>query len=756
MMRRKLTIPFAGTAIACGVALVVAACGNGSEISSSPAPADPDASADSRAAALVAQMTTTEKVQLVHGVGIPNAGLGGPYPAGVAGAGYIPGIARLGIPGLAMADSAGGVNVANSNATALPAPVALAASWDPTLANAYGARIATELRVLGYGEGLGGGVNLAREPRNGRTFEYMGEDPVLTGTMSAARTIGTQAQKVIATIKHYAMNDQETNRMTSNSVVDERTMRETELLAFELGVTQGLPGNVMCSYNLVNGVYACENPYLLTTVLKNEWGFKGVVQSDWTATHSTVASALAGLDEEEPGDLSGGASIPGFTLTSYFNTKLADAVKAGSVPMSRLNEMVQRKLRTMIRWGVFDSPPTTGGTVDQNAGNALALQVAQQSAVLLKNAVASGDAQPVLPLNAAGLSSIVVIGGHADAGVLSGGGSGAVPAAAGNAVSGCVSASPLLSTCATWYKSAPLAAIKAKAPNATVTFVDGTNPAAAATAAAKADVAIVFATQWETEGADLPSLSLPSNTTDSFNQTYDQNALITAVAAQAKRVIVVLENGSPVLMPWLGNVHDVLESWYPGVQGGQAIADLLFGDVNPSGKLPITFPVQDSDLPQQTISATDTTVTYSEGLLMGYRWYDGKQIAPLFPFGYGLSYTSYSYSGLDTHADASGNVTVTFTVKNTGSRVGSEIAEVYAALPSGLGEPPKRLVGWEKVALQPGQSQQVSVSIAPKLLSTWDATRHAWKLNNGAYQLIAGASSRDPNALTGSVTIAGH
>lgn len=439
----------------CGVALVVTACGNGSDINSDPAPTGPDAIADSRAAALVAQMTTAEKIQLVHGVGIPNAGLGGPYPAGVNGAGYIPGISRLGIPGLAMADSAGGVNVANSNATALPAPVALAASWDPTLANAYGARIATELRVLGYGEGLGGGVNLTREPRDGRTFEYMGEDPVLTGTMSAARTIGTQAQKVIATIKHYAMNDQETNRMTSNSVVDERTMRETELLAFELGVTQGTPGNVMCSYNLVNGVYACENPYLLTSVLKNEWGFKGVVQSDWTATHSTVASALAGLDEEEPGDIGGGASIPGFTITSYFNTALANAVSAGSVPMSRLNDMVQRKLRTMIRWGVFDSPPTTGGTVDQSAGNALALQVAQQSSVLLKNAVASGDTQPVLPLSAAGLSSIVVIGGHADAGVLSGGGSGAVPAAAGNAVSGCVSASPLLSTCATWYKSAP-------------------------------------------------------------------------------------------------------------------------------------------------------------------------------------------------------------------------------------------------------------------------------------------------------------
>ena len=752
-MRSKLMIPCAATAVACGVALLVAACGSGTGTGSSSGPTGADAIADARAAALVAQMTTAEKIQIVHGVGMPNAGLGGPFPAGIAGAGYIPGISRLGIPGLAMADSAGGVNVANSNATALPAPVALAASWDPTLANAYGALIATELRTLGYGEGLGGGVNLAREPRDGRTFEYMGEDPVLTGTMSAARSNGTQAQKVIATIKHYAMNDQETNRFTSNSVVDERTMRETELLAFELGVTNGTPGNVMCSYNMVNGVYACQNPYLLTSVLKTEWGFKGVVQSDWTANHSTVDSALAGLDEEEPGDISAGPSIPGFTITSYFSTALANAVSAGSVPMTRLNDMVQRKLRTMIRWGVFDSPPTTGGTVDQAAGNTLAQQIEDQSAVLLKDAVASGDTQPVLPLNAGTVSSIVVIGGHADTAVLSGGGSGAVPAAAGNAVSGCVSASALLSTCATWYKSAPLAAIKAKAPNATVTFYDGTNATAAATAAASADVAIVFATQWETEGADLSSLSLPSNTTDSYNESYDQNALITAVAAQAKRVIIVLENGSPVLMPWISNVHGVLESWYPGVQGGPAIADLLFGDANPSGKLPLTFPVQDADLPQQTISATDTTVTYSEGLFMGYKWYDGKQITPLFPFGFGLSYTNYTYSSLNARADSSGNVTVTFNVQNSGSRAGSEIAEVYAALPTGLGEPPKRLVGWQKVALQPGQSQQVSVTVPPKLLSTWDATNHVWKLNSGAYQMIAGASSRDSNALTTSVNI---
>ncbi|WP_246088913.1 beta-glucosidase family protein [Paraburkholderia guartelaensis] len=707
--------------------------------------------ADRRAAVLVSQLTLDEKIQLVHGTGIPTVGLGGPFPSWVQGAGYIPSVSRLGIPPLATADSAGGVNVQNAHTTAFPAPIGLASSWDVALAGAYGARIARELRVLGYAEGLGGGVNLAREPRDGRTFEYMGEDPVLTGTMSAARTMGTQSQDVIATVKHYAMNDQETNRMTSNSVVDERTMRETELLAFEIAVREGHPGNVMCSYNLVNGVYACQNPELLTTILKKEWGFKGKVQSDWTANHSTVASAMAGLDEEQPGDL--GTAGAGFGIQSYFSSALKAAVQAGSVPVSRLNDMVFRKLRTMIALGVMDNPPTPGGSVDQTAGNRDALTVAHESIVLLKNGSASGSNQPVLPLAANGLHSIVVIGGHADVGVMSGGGSGGVPAADGNAVSGCQSGNPLLSSCATWYKSSPYNAIKAKAPQATVTYFDGTNAAAAASAAGNADVAIVFATQWESEGTDLANLSLPDNKADPSNQLYDQNALINAVAAKAKRIIVVLENGSPVTMPWLDSVHGVVEAWYPGVQGGQAIADILFGDVNPSAKLPITFPRQEADLPQPTIDPNNLNVVYSEGLLMGYRWYDAKNIDPLFPFGYGLSYTTFSYSGLRTHADQGGNVIATFTVANTGSRAGAEVAQVYATLPPGLGEPPQRLVGWAKVALRPGQSQQVSVVIPARRLATWNVTTHSWQVHGGSYVIRAASSSRDTNALSARVAV---
>ncbi|WP_175951032.1 glycoside hydrolase family 3 C-terminal domain-containing protein [Burkholderia sp. BCC0405] len=739
-------------ASACALTVLLASCG-GDDIHAGPAaPADPDAAADQRAAALVAQLTTDEKLQLVHGTGMPALDLGGPFPAdALNGASYIPGVPRLGIPGVSSADSAGGVNVKNARVTALPAPVALAATWDPALAGTYGTRIALELRALGFAEGLGGGVNLAREPRNGRTFEYMGEDPVLAGTLGAARTQATQAQKVIATIKHFAFNDQETNRMTVDSVVDERTMREAELLAFEIGVKDGRPGNVMCSYNKLNGVYACENPYLLTTVLKNEWGFKGVVQSDWGATHSTVAAVQAGLDEEQPGAADDGNA----PLGSYFNTKLRAALQAGSVSASRLNDMVQRKLRTLIRIGVMDAPPKAGGAIDEAAGNADALAIARQSAVLLKNAAAPGDAQPVLPLAAGALKSVVVIGGHADAGVLSGGGSGAVPAIDGNAVTTCQQpAGMLFGGCATWYKSAPLAAIRAKAPNASVGYLDGTDANAAASAAAQADVAIVFATQWQTEGLDLASLSLPDAKADPYNQQYDQNALIAAVAAKAKRTIVVLENGSPVLMPWLANVHGVLEAWYPGVQGGQAIADLLFGDANPSGRLPLTFPKQEADLPQPAIDPASQQSVYAEGLAYGYRWFDAKGIEPLFPFGYGLSYTTYALSGMTAAADASGNVTVGVTVTNTGARAGVQTVQVYAALPASLGEPPKRLVGWTKVALQPGEARTVGIAIPSQRFATWDVTTHAWRVSAGSYTLTAAASSRDPQALSRAVSLA--
>ena len=281
------------------------------------------------------------------------------------------------------------------------------------------------------------------------------------------------------------------------------------------------------------------------------------------------------------------------------------------------------------------------------------------------------------------------------------------------------------------------------APNATVTYLDGSDPTAAASAAAAADVAIVFATQWQTEGVDLPNLSLPNNAADPANQAYDQNALITAVAAAAKRSVVVLETGTAVTMPWLANVNAVVEAWYPGVQGGPAIANVLFGAVNPSGKLPLTFPQSESDLLQAFISATDLTVNYSEGLKMGYRWYDAQNITPLFPFGHGLSYTSFSYSGISTRTNSDGSVTVGFTLKNTGARAGAEVAQVYAGLPAAAGEPPKRLVAWEKVQLAAGESKAVSITVKPERLSIWNATTHRWQTPSGSYNFVVGGSSRD-------------
>jgi beta-glucosidase len=722
--------------------------------------ADLDKEADQKAADLVAKMTLDEKIQQVHGVGMGVGPLGG--------AGYIPGISRLGIPDYYTVDSSSGINQFNAGensaligvengATPLPSPIALAATWDTSVAYDYGKQIGVELRTLGFTEGLGGGVNLAREPRNGRTFEYLGEDPVLAGNMIAARIQGTQDQKVVATIKHFAANNQEVNRNTSNSTIDERTLRELYLLPFEIGVKEAKPGNVMCAYNLVNGQKSCENKYLLTDVLKTEWGYKGKVQSDWfTAVTDTVRAANAGLDEEEAGSTDDAVGAYGGYFPTFFNQKLKKAVEGGSVAQSRLDDMVQRRLRTVFRLGIMDSPAKAGGKIDQLAGDAAAQKVAEQSMVLLKNAVPSGASVSALPLNAASIKSIVVIGSHADLAVLSGGGSGGAPARNGNAVT-CLDPTyapgPGTNGCATWYKSSPLQAIIAKAPNASVTYLDGSDANAAATAAASADAAIVFATQWQLEGADLRNLSLPDHVADPANQAYDQNALISAVAAKAKRTIVVLESGTAVTMPWLDSVHSVLEAWYPGVQGGAALANVLFGDVNPSGKLPLTFPKSESDLPQKAISATDLNVVYSEGLKMGYRWYDSEQIEPLFAFGHGLSYTSFGYSGLGIKNDADNNITVSFKLSNDGKVAGAEVAQVYASLPSEVGDPPKRLIGWQKVQLAAGESKTVSITIKAERLAMWDVTSHKWKIAGGKYSFSVGGSSRDTKALTSSTSI---
>lgn len=307
----------------------------------------------------------------------------------------------------------------------------------------------------------------------------------------------------------------------------------------------------------------------------------------------------------------------------------------------------------------------------------------------------------------------------------------------------------VFSRCAPYFKSSPLAAIRAKAPAARITYVDGKDAAAAASAAASADVAIVFATQFTSENMDLASLRLPSQSTDTANQSYDQDALITAVAARNPSTVVVLENGTAVTMPWLANVSSVLAAWYPGVRGGQAIADVLFGDVNPSGKLPLTFPQREQDLPQKTIPQTELTINYAEGLKIGYRWFDANNIAPLFPFGHGLSYTTFSYSGLQVSKQQSGDVLVKVTLKNDGTRTGAEVAQVYAELPAGADQPPKRLVAWQKVELKPGEARQLIIPVPKQRFNVWNASLRKAEVLSGIYQLQVGGSSRSPAMLSG-------
>jgi beta-glucosidase len=691
-------------------------------------------SPDERAAMVVKEMTLDEKVTLLHGTGM--AGLSPLSPLIVGsngGAGYVVGIPRLGIPGIQMSDAAYGVRSSGENgrySTALPDDLASAASWDLDAAYEYGALIARELRDQGYNMTLGGGVNLTREPRNGRTFEYLGEDPILAGKMVGRVMTGEQAQHVIGDIKHYALNDQESGRNAVNANIDKRSMRESDLLAFEIGIRESNVAAVMCSYNRVNGDYACENKYLLTDVLKKDWNFKGFVVSDWGGTHSTAKASAAGLDHEEPGEI-------------FYGDEMKKAVESGKVPMAEVDDHVHRILRSMFATGVIDDPPARS-VVDVMRDLEVAQKIEEQSIVLLKNDHSQ------LPLDASKVTTIAVIGAHSDVGMISGGGSAQVDPPGGNAImppgQGRTTWQAHI-----WFPTSPLRAIKAEAPHANIQYDPGTDPAAAAALAKTADVAIVFAYQWESEGMDLDSLSLPEH----------QDDLIAKVAAANPHTVVVLETGSPVTMPWADQVSGILEAWYGGSRGAEALARVIFGDVNPSAKLPLTFPRSEADLPHPTIvkPPADSTrhhdrepwkriaaglpafqATYDEGLKVGYKWYDAEHKQVLFPFGFGLSYTAYNYSDLTVTPGKM--VQVSFKVTNTGDRAGAEIAEVYASLPEGTGEPPKRLVGWSKIQLNAGESKAVTVDVDPEYLSIFNVDRDAWQLIPGDYTLMVGGSSQ--------------
>jgi beta-glucosidase len=685
-------------------------------------------SPDQRADMVLGQMTLDEKIQMVHGTGWGVLRAGSPIPArSNFGAGFMPGIDRLGIPDINLADSAVGIRMAayqSRYATLLPSTLAAASSWDTDAAFLYGSVIGRELREQGFNMTIGGGVNIMREPRNGRNFEYAGEDPLLAGTMTGNLEKGVFAQHVMNDIKHYALNDQETGRTVVNVLLDKKAMRESDLLAFEVAIGIAQPSAVMCSYNLLEGNYACENDYLLNHLLKQDFNFKGWVVSDWGATHSTVKSALNGLDQEMPGD------------DNYFNAPLKKAVEDGQVPIARLNDMVHRILRSMFAAGVVDDPPIRT-VVDPFRGRDEAQHLAEESIVLLKNA---GN---ILPLKSSPSVSIALIGSHADVAVLSGGGSAQVDAPGGDAANprpgGSVWGQPI------YFPSSPLKNIQAKSPQASVKYTDGKDTVAAANLAKSSTIAIVFVNQPMREDVDAHTLSLPDN----------QDALVEAVAAANPNTIVVLETGGPVTMPWIDHVKGVIEMWYPGIGGAQALANILFGEVNPSAKLPATFAKDDAQLPHPVIPGLEGVTTgapnrehkvkpfdldYTEGAKVGYKWFEATNKQPLFPFGFGLSYTTYAYSGL-TVDDASH--TVHFTVRNTGRREGTEIAQVYVALPSAAKEDYQRLAAWQRVKLAPGESKEVSLPLNPLTLSIFNAEQNAWKLLPGDYKVMAGPSSSE-------------
>jgi beta-glucosidase len=689
-----------------------------------PAWLDRSSSPDERASQLLAAMNQDEKLSVVTGYfGTQTSFNDYRFPeARLQSAGFVCGVPRLGLTPEWQTDAGCGVATQGEpppelRRTLLPSGLLTASSWDPALAEKCGTMIGSEARSSGFNVMLAGGVNLMREPGNGRNFEYGGEDPLLAGTMVGAFVRGIQANHIVATVKHFALNDQETARRSINVIIDEPAARVSDLLAFELAIEAGDPGSVMCSYNLVNGVHACQNDWLLNRVLKQDWGFRGYVMSDWGAQRDTVLDANHGLDQET-GVLKAG--------TYQWLDKLGAAVRRGDVSAARLDDMVTRVVRALIAKGAIDEP-VQPGPIDFAAHATVAQTDAEQGIVLLKN-------QGVLPL-ARATKNIAVIGGHADVGVLSGGGSAQVYPPGGNAVPG--SGLPYWPGPEVYAPSSPLEALRAELPDSKFSWNDGTDRAAAAALAAQADVALVFVTQWTAESLDF-SLTLPR----------EQDALVEAVLRANPRTVVILETGGPVLMPWFERVAGAVEAWYPGSRGGPALARVLSGAVNPSGHLPVSFPRALEDLPRASIAGKGAgedyvvDVRYDEGAAVGYRYYDAKGRVPLVPFGHGLSYTTFTRGALSARVEHD-EVHVGFRVKNTGARAGKDVAEVFVSPVAGGWESPKRLAAFAKSELLPGEAQDVTVTLEPRLLALWDAARGGFHIAAGRYRVTLASSARD-------------
>ncbi len=674
-----------------------------------------------------AAMTDAERVVLTSSMmPLPDGPLGDRIPEGaVKGAGYVAPIPRLGIPALTISDASLGVSWAlgargSQGATPLPSGTAMAATWNAVLVRRAGAMIGAEARAKGFNVLLAGGINLIRDPRGGRSFEYLSEDPLLSGVLGGEAIAGVQSNAIMSTVKHFAFNNQETGRHFANVRISEAAARESELLAFQIAIERGKPGAVMCAYNRVNGPYACGSDWLLNTVLKQDWKYPGFVMSDWNAVHS-VEYAMHGLDQQSAGELD---------AQRYFQTPLQQAAARDPAYRARLANMNRRVLYAIDATGLRSRPVRPGGSIDKAANAAIAEEVERQAIVLLRN---RGH---VLPL-ASKVASIAVIGGYADVGVLSGGGSSQVHVDGGPAAALPGGGKGLFNGYEQYQRvTPPLAAIRSRAgEKVSVTFRTGAYVGQAVAAARKADVAIVFANQWQTEGFDQPDLSLPRG----------QDALIDAVAAANPNTIVVLQTGSAVAMPWLDRTAAVIEAWYPGARGGEAIAAVLFGDVNPSGRLPVTFPADTAQLARPLIDGSDTlepldagkpqpgksmTIDYSvDGADVGYRWFARMGHKPLFPFGFGLSYTGFS-----TSRPVVRNETAEVTVRNTGSRSGATVVQLYLIRRAGV--PMRRLIGFQRVDLKPDEQRRVVVPLDRRVMADW--RQGAWHLPAGRYEIAAG------------------
>ena len=612
--------------------------------------------------------------------------------------------------------------------------MAQGASFDPEMMRAAGAVIGAEAKAKGFNVMLAGGVNLIREPRGGRTFEYLSEDPLLSGRLGGASIAGIQSNHIVSTVKHYALNGQETARKNADVSISDAAARESDLLAFEIAIEDGQPGSVMCAYNLVNTVHACGSPYLLDKALKKDWGYKGFVMSDWGAV-SGVGDAMAGLDQQSGQQLD---------RKVYFDKPLAEAAAKDAKVAARVDDMARRIVSALYAVGA-DKDPAVKAPIDLAKNAAVAERAALEGIVLLRNT-------GVLPLSGAA-KSIAVIGGYADVGVLSGAGSSQVQGEGGPSASVPHGGEGLFAGVLTenYHRSSPLKAIKARASGAKVVYRDGRYVSQAVEAAKSADVAIVFVTQWATEGLDQPDLGLPNG----------QDALIAAVAAANPHTIVVLETGGPVLTPWLDKTAAVLEAWYPGARGGEAIARILFGEVSPSGRLPVTFPADVAQLPRPKVDGMATTepdftgvaggavvpVNYDiEGSDVGYRWFARTGARPAFPFGFGLSYTSFSHGPLSL-AKTKGGLIATTHVRNTGAKAGADVVQLY--LTDRAGKPTRRLAGFQRVELQPGEDKAVQIRIEPRILADWAGD--GWAITPGAYRFAIGT---DAETLEESATLA--